>query len=370
MLRVLPVAVVLTVTAACPLPSGTDGSSTTVGSDDDNDGNDDNGGNDDNDDNGGPPAPAPFVYEAVAGSVCGNGTPAGLGLAPLDGDSDTLVLIFNGGGACWDNVSCFGLNAAAHIQTTYSANVLASDVATLQATGLTDRNDVDNPLRDAHFAFVPYCTGDLGAGEAVRQYQADLLGLDIRSVHHMGRANARAFLAVLAARFTTVDTVFVLGASAGGYAAILNDDLVVAAFPAADVHVLADGAPFVQPQNGLAGTWQSQWALPAPECPDCVTSFAKRFEARRLTNLQRRFALITTTNDEVIRTYFGFGVNDMTGAVTALVDAQHDTDNSHALVVTGIQHVLIGGYATPDSAVRRFVVDWAENDPAWATVRP
>lgn len=316
------------------------------------------------------PETAAFVYEPVEGSVCGNGTPTGLGLAPHAGGSDTLVLIFNGGGACWDNVSCFGLNAAAHIQTTYSADVLAADTAPLQQTGLTDRNDVDNPFRDAHFAFVPYCTGDLGAGEATRQYQADLLGLDIRTVHHMGRANMRAFLAVLAERFNTVDTVFVLGASAGGYAAILNDDLVVAAFPAADVHVLADGAPFVQPQNGLYGTWQNQWSLPAPACDGCDTDFAKRFEARRLANPQRRFALITTTNDEVIRTYFGFGLNDMTGAVAALVDAQHDSDNSHALVVTGTQHVLVGGYASPDSVVRDFVVDWAENDPDWRTIRP
>jgi len=358
MLRVLAPALALALTGCLP-PGGGGG-----------DGADDPGNSDDDDDDDGTPALAAFSYEPVEGSVCGNGTPTGLGLAPLAGGSDTLVLILNGGGACWDNVSCFGLNAAAHIQTTYSADVLAADLAPLQQTGLTDRADVDNPFRDAHFAFVPYCTGDLGAGEATRQYQADLLGLDIRTVHHMGRANMRAFLATLSERFATVDTVFVLGASAGGYAAVLNDDLVVAAFPAADVHVLADGAPFVQPQNGLYGTWQQQWALPPPDCEGCDTSFAKRFEARRLSDPQRRFALVTTTNDEVIRTYFGFGLADMTGAVTALVDEQHDSDNSHALVVTGVQHVLIGSYATSDSPVRRFVVDWATDDPAWATVRP
>jgi hypothetical protein len=341
-------------------PAGSDG-----GSSDDNDDNDDT---DDVADDG-PSSPATFVYQEVAGTACGNGTPAGIGLAPQPG-SRTLVIIMNGGGACWDTFTCFGLNAATHLSTTYGPDVLETDLQPLQRTGLTDRGDDDNPFATANFAFVPYCTGDLGNGRAVRRYQTDLLGLAFRDVHHVGRNNAVANAVVLASRFPDVDLVYVMGASAGGYAAVLNDDLVVGAFPAATVHVLADGAPFVPPQNGLFGTWQAQWDLPIPaDCDGCDRTFSTLFERRRAGDPSRRFALLTTTNDEVIRTYFGYGVNDMTPQVNAIVDAQHSQANSHAFVVTGVQHVLIGAYAQP-GPLRDFVKHWATGSADWSTITP
>jgi hypothetical protein len=139
---------------------------------------------------------------------------------------------------------------------------------------------------------------------------------------------------------------------------------------AATVHVLADGAPFVPPQNGLFGTWQAQWDLPIPaDCDGCDRTFSQLFERRRTGNPSRRFALLTTTNDEVIRTYFGYGVNDMTSQVNAIVDAQHTQANSHAFVVTGVQHVLIGAYAQP-GPLRDFVKQWASGSVDWSTISP
>ena len=329
----------------------------------------DDGSNDNRNDDTTRQSPASFTYAEVPGTACGNGTVTGVGLSPQTG-SDTLVVVMNGGGACWDTFTCFGLNAATHLSTTYNADVLEADLQGLQSTGLTDRAEDDNVFAGANFAFVPYCTGDLGNGRAVRRYQTDLLGLEFRDVHHVGRHNAVENAAFLASRFPAVRTVFVMGASAGGYAAVLNDDLMVEAFPNAIVHVLADGAPFVPPQNGLFGTWRTQWDLPIPaDCTTCDSDFSALFERRRTSDSSRRFALLTSTNDEVIRTYFGYGVNDMTGQVNAVVDAHHTAENAHAFVVTGIQHVLIGAYAA-DGPLRDFVQDWALGRPTWTTVRP
>ncbi|HSC85927.1 MAG TPA: hypothetical protein VLC09_01600, partial [Polyangiaceae bacterium] len=44
---------------------------------------------------------AEFDYAAVEGAVCGNGSPHGVGIS-AGSDESSLVLFFNGGGACWD----------------------------------------------------------------------------------------------------------------------------------------------------------------------------------------------------------------------------------------------------------------------------
>jgi len=314
-----------------------------------------------------------FAYQEVTGTMCANGTVAGMGLSAQPG-ATSLLLFFNGGGACWDNVSCFGLNAATHISTTYNAQVLQGDVAALASTGLTDRADQANPFGASHMAFIPYCTGDLHAGSAVRTYQADLLGLDIRTVNHHGRANSQRFVSEIAAAFPGVTQVFLVGASAGGYGAMLNHDLVTAAFPGARVDTLVDGSPFVQPQNYLYGTWRTQWAMTTPVCATCDMSFPALVGAVHAAHPTWRFGLITSTNDETIRLYFGYGLNDMTPQVNALVTGQYSGTNQHAFVVAGVQHVLLAGYRTvvgPGGVTLRAWVDaFVDGDAGFVTVRP
>ena len=55
-----------------------------------------------------------------------------------------------------------------------------------------------NPFRDASFVYVPYCTGDIYGGEAVQTYTS---GQTSKTVHHMGRANVKAFLSRLVPTF-------------------------------------------------------------------------------------------------------------------------------------------------------------------------
>lgn len=252
--------------------------------------------------------------------------------------------------------------------------MLRADVAPLLASGLVDRR-ANTPFAGAHLAFVPYCTADLHAGRAERQYQADLLGLDIRTVHHRGKDNVDADVAVLKARFPDVSTVFVIGASAGGFGAVLNVDAIIAAFPAAEVHVLADGAPFVQPINGLYGTWRTQWALDFDDaCVDCDASFTKVWQHARAAHVASRFGLLTSLNDETIRLFFGYGLEDLTPQVNAVVDGDVDADNAAAFVVGGVQHVLLGNYtsmtAVDGLSLKRFVDDWATGSAGWRTTRP
>jgi hypothetical protein len=332
------------------------------------------GGGDDDDDEGAP-APAVFDYVDVEGAVCGNGTPLGLGVSP--GSSRTLVVLIAGGGACWDGLTCFTLNAASHLQDTYDAVTMAADLQPALDSGLLTRRRDDNPFTRDHLAFVPYCTGDLHGGQSVRTYQVDLFGQDLRTVHHAGRTNAALFAAELARRFPTVQRVILLGLSAGGFGAVLDHDVYADRFAGARVDVFADGAPFVPPQNGLYGQWQTQWSLALPEdCAGCATDLAAVVGHRRATRPRDRFALVSTTNDEVIRNYFGYGVASLAGPINALLDAHYDdAPNARAFVVEGTEHVLLGGWETRTAPSGVTLRDWLggfvdDDDDAWPTVRP
>jgi hypothetical protein len=320
----------------------------------------------------GPPV---FAYLPVDGAVCANGTPVGVGVS-AGTDPETLVVLINGGGACWDDWTCFGLFAATHIDTTYDAAVMAADLAPLLPAGLLDRGDPATPFGAAQLAFVPYCTGDLHAGAGVQTYQADLFGLDLREVHHVGRTNTRAQAGALAAQFPGVRQVFLVGLSAGGYGALFNHDVYGDAFPDATVHVLSDGAPMVPPVGDLWATWQAQWAIDFPDgCTGCADAPSAVVTRARAAVPDARIGLITTTNDEVIRAYFGYGLADLTPEVTALVDAEYDHPNAHAYVLDGTTHVLLGGWETTTAPDGTQMDDWlrafAAGDAAgWQTVTP
>jgi hypothetical protein len=333
------------------------------------------GGRVDDDDDPPPPEPAVFDYVPIDGAVCGNGTPVGLGVSA--GTSRTLVVLFAGGGACWDGLTCFVLNAASHLQDTYDASVMATDLQPALDSGLLTRHRDDNPFSRDHLAFVPYCTGDLHGGQSVKSYQVDLFGQDVRTVHHAGRTNAQAYAAELARRFPTVQRVILLGLSAGGYGAMFDHDVFAARFPTARVDVLADGAPLVPPQNGLYGQWQTNWSLALPDgCVDCATDLDGVIRHLRNTRRADRFALVSTDNDEVVRNYFGYGGASLVGPVNALIDGEYvDAANARAFVIPGTAHVLLGAWETLAAPSGPTLREWLggfvdDDDDRWPTVRP
>lgn len=307
-----------------------------------------------------------FEYVPVDGALCANGTPVGMGVSPME-DASTLIVFVNGGGACWDGATCFALNSAVHISTTYNADVLAADLAPLQNSELIRRGG-DSPIAGASFAFIPYCTGDLHRGNAVRDVPNDLIG-GTREVHHVGRVNMEAFSRDLAARFEGVERVVLVGFSAGGFGSIMNAHLFDEAF-SQNVDVLADGSPFIQPTT--YGAWIAQWDMALPEdCADCASDFSAVLAAQMEG---RRHGLITTTNDEVIRVFFGHGLNDISPRTLAVVDAHYGTSERHAWVVAGTEHVLLGGYATRRRASGASLREWTdaffEGGEAYTTLIP
>jgi len=75
----------------------------------------------------------------------------------VPGDSDKLLLYFQGGGACWDAAS----TDLQFCTSTCSPNSLS---------GVFDRSNAANPFKDHTIVHVLYCSGDLHAGNVTRPY--------------------------------------------------------------------------------------------------------------------------------------------------------------------------------------------------------
>jgi hypothetical protein len=360
-------------------------------------------------------------FVSIPGSRCARGATAGLGYNP--GASRSLVVYFQGGGACWNNGTCrpswyqwgpacnYGMNAgclwndqggtkplAANVELADpfpadGGGVFPGELATISRSLLFTRRP-ENPLRDASYAYFPYCTGDLHAGAATRTYlvKADALSPPTPVTHAFaGAANVDAYLAWLRRQHPQVDIVWVVGVSGGGYGAQLNFHRVRAAFPEADAHLLADSAPMLD--TGLFPTWASEWNLQVPPgCPDCDGGLPEILAHQVALAPSARVGLLAFTEDAVITRFFFSAGNatewlappfpTYTNRLRALEASYSGTRRYFEL--RGQEHVMIGRYGVvlPDGGVsapasspdggttlKAWIDAWATGAGAWDNVR-
>jgi hypothetical protein len=302
---------------------------------------------------------------------CGNGTPAGLGLNPAPGESRQVLIFMAGGGACWDPATCYVLKTAVHVEDTYSQAMLDGEVAGFTRIGLMDRQDATNPFRAAHFVYVPYCTGDLHVGDAVRNYDSFN---PQRQLHHRGASNMDAFLLRLKATFPDAEQIWLMGSSAGGYGAQLSFDRVAQAFSGARVDLLADSAQVVTPYGGRWGEMVNAWnpRFP-PECTECAQRLPPLIDTLATRWPGSRLGLLAYDNDATLTLYFNFPLGGMLDATNSLLASQYTRGNTRYFVLPGTNHVLLGNYPTLIGAggvsLKSWVRQWATGDPAWGNVR-
>ena len=310
-----------------------------------------------------------WTWIPLPGTTCGDGSTAGIGVN-LATDSPDLMVYMEGGGACWDAQTCFVLNAASQIAAPYTATIFEKDVATLDASGLFSRTDAASPFAGASFAYVPYCTGDVHAGTTVQTYTVNGQS---KTVHHTGGLNAQVIVDRLHATLPNVSRVWLVGSSAGGYGATLNQGRYAGAWPAAAIEVLQDSAPFVDVMAGRYPLWQQAWgiALP-PGCTACGTSFPAVIDALVAAYPATRLGLLTYDEDATVKSFFAYA-GSLIPAIDSLLANQYAHPNTHAFVLPGPNHVMLGNYQTLAAAdgttLKSWVAQWATGDPAWKTVR-
>lgn len=250
-----------------------------------------------------------------SGASCGNGTPYRffVNRTPLSKD---LVMVYEGGGACWDQKACLG---EGRLGATNPDGVPPDYMKTINvAFGLvTPFNARNSPqqvqTQSWNMVFLPYCTGDVHSGSKVTVYD-DAYPDRPRVQYHAGQANVEAAAQWLRNNLGQPAKMMLTGFSAGGVGSTTTYALVRETLqPTGAATLLADSGPLVPaPRNAapedfpavkLHNTIRTVWGLDEPQ--GLVTRFAGLIDGFDPDNLG-------TVNGALARTYpqdrFGFMV--------------------------------------------------------------
>lgn len=147
----------------------------------------------------------------IPGAVCGDGLPYQV-FVDKKADTKNLLIEFMGGGACWSDQTCWGLNFRTWIHPIPEAPFFS--YMTSDYWGWST-----HPFRGDSAIYLPYCTGDVFSADHVANY-------DGKKVHHQGYRNVVMAFAYLKEKniisFKDLERVTVWGASAGAIGVLVH----------------------------------------------------------------------------------------------------------------------------------------------------
>ncbi len=172
------------------------------------------------------------------------------------GTTNNVLMYYQGGGACWNNASCYSVPGTP--PGTCKRTATLNDNPDLAGTGFADYDNPNNPFADWSVVFVSYCTCDVHWGENTENYGGGNIG------RHYGRINAAVAEKFAREHFVDPDKVFVTGSSAGSYGAIMNSYwLMKEVWPNADFAVLGDAGVGVITQDFISSYFDQAWNVSA-----------------------------------------------------------------------------------------------------------
>ncbi len=230
------------------------------------------------------------------------------------GNSDKLVVFFNGGGACWNSATCLS-SLRRGDRPTYNPSIDQAN-SPIGAGGIFDDNNEENPFKGWSKVFIPYCTGDLHVGSKITYYTDDgsftgFNGAEVPIKHH-GFDNFLAVREWIKDNYSgnTLKNLLVSGSSAGGYGATFNFPYLQDIFPETDAVLLSDAASEVATQGFIdtvftdGGNWGMESTFSTATFGDLGLFSSASFNAELLEKLtdfypDSRFAQYTTAFDVV-----------------------------------------------------------------------
>jgi hypothetical protein len=309
-------------------------------------------------------------------TTCDDGSATGI--AVNQGTSSNLIVFMNGGGACWDYLTCFQLNTAVH--GPFGKTEFDKQVNNAGTGSLFDRNDTNNPFKDWSYVFVPYCTGDVHAGDNVVMY-TDNMGMNTHTYHHTGHKNMLSFVPRIAATWPAPGKLVVSGSSAGGYGASFNYDTFRKYWPSGKVYLLDDSGPALEGDAIPAGyrtDWYAQWNLGEvldPICGEaCKTDFSQATKLLAQRYSGDRLALLSSLQDVTIRNYFLLSPSGFQGELLLMAkDVLDPLSNFHYFFVDGQTHTMlgeVGKFTSQGTSLQTWMTQLVNDDPAWASLQP
>ncbi|WP_298776665.1 pectin acetylesterase-family hydrolase [uncultured Shewanella sp.] len=162
------------------------------------------------------------------GAICGNGSEYKFYIRRVN-DNHNYLFYLEGGGACWDYESCSGQEGVrgARNPDGIPDNYIFNLNTALVSPFIFPPHYEDHPeVQNWNLVYVPYCTGDIYAGDRVEVYD-DPEGINAPlEWHHNGFANMRAINAWLRDNMQQPARMMVTGCSAGGTGSLVNYHLL------------------------------------------------------------------------------------------------------------------------------------------------
>ena len=192
-----------------------------------------------------------FLWETVelpvaSGAVCGNGTPYRFFVNRTPFSSNTVV-IYEGGGACWDQASCEGVGKLSAsnpngIPSNYMAD-LNSAFFGLVTPFSARLHPFDRVRTQAwNIVYLPYCTGDVHSGSKFRVYR-DRDATRPRVQFHRGFANVKTAAQWLRIQWGRPGELLLTGFSAGGVGSTTTYGVMRQILQPGRSSLLADSGP-------------------------------------------------------------------------------------------------------------------------------
>lgn len=304
-------------------------------------------------------------------STCDEGTPTGIGLNP--GTSGNVLLFLMGGGACWDYATCITIGFAAH--GPYQKRQFDGDSRFLG--GVLDRRDPENPFADWSYVFVPYCTGDVHAGDNDAVYSN---GNDTQTVRHRGRRNLESFIKRVAGTFPNAPKVVISGSSAGGYGAAFGFPIARRYYPDSKVYLLDDSGPPLMGSaipDSFRAAWYKNWNLGPvldPTCPDCRDDLSLVIPAYVPRYPDDRMALLSSLQDKTISGYLLRAPATFEGDLLEMAATRIDpTAHFKYFFVPGQTHTMLfdlGSFQSNGIGLGSWLKAFVSDDPGWGSVKP
>lgn len=306
-----------------------------------------------------------WTWVDVPDSKCASGTATGMAVNPHAGATD-LMVFFEGGGECWDATTCWGASPAASNLAGYDAQTFELDSET--KLPILDRTYPGNPFSAMSFVFVPYCTGDLHAGNGLVNLA---VGSATTPTYFYGAANIDQFLARVVPTFAGTTHIWLTGTSVGGSSAYIAFAQVARAF-GVRIEIVDDSGPplLTNGQTDNTGVL-STWSYKPPEgCTDCATKFANilayDLNAQTAYSPPGRYAYLGFEQDPTLATRYDYTLPEYQTVITAFAAGLPANPTTASLLVNGTSHV-VESMSTLEPQYMPWLAQMVANDSAWAS---
>ena len=291
-----------------------------------------------------------------------NGESMGYGVF-LNPVSTKLVLFLDGGGACFNGLTC------SQNPDSYSKEDFLNGIVSNKSL-LINRSSDENQFKDWNLVFVPYATGDIHSGSNL---SASIPNNGPENQSMTGYNNFTIVLNDLKNYFDsngTITEIVFMGSSAGGYGVLSNTfQLIDKLAKNIPTTVIVDAAPVFMDKTiltpCLANIWNSDslWNINSALPSDLEEIIQKKYEhdlqklyeylSLKLPNVN--FGLLSYYGDVIIRSFYSFGQNDCSYPPTSNISSENfkiglldlkttvldDLDNWKVFYANGMEHTFL-----------------------------